>query len=142
MGVGCVFLWLVHIFEFCSFEFHSWNVVHRQVVHVGLHELECLVFNHLDSLGVKLVAPLLDLIAAESLALILGLVKRLPDDLLDIRQSLDALSHAQAEVSEPFVIEGNGPVLTQELNSVRNDTIGVALRQLVQVVFMEANEAP
>jgi len=112
------------------------------VVHVGLDELECLVLDHLHSLAVQLVAQLLDLVAAQTLALLVGLVERLANDCLDISKALDALPHAQAEVSEPLVVEGNGPVLTQELDGVRNDAIVIAVSQLVEVVLVEANEAP
>ena len=40
------------------------------------------------------------------------------------------------------MIERNCPVLTEELNSVRDDTVLITISQLVEVVLMEANETP
>ena len=65
-------------------EFLSRNVVHGEVVHVGLDELKSLVLDHFHSLGVNHVTQLLDLLTAQSLALLVSLIERLANDLLDI----------------------------------------------------------
>ena len=125
-----------------SLEFLAWDVVHGQVIHVGLNELEGLLFDHASSLSLKHSAELLDHVAADTLPLLAGLVERVANDLLHVVESLDTLAHTQAEVSEPLVVECDGPVLAQELDRVRDDAIVVARGKLVQVVLMEANEAP
>ena len=88
------------------------------------------------------MTQLLDLLTAQSFALLVSLIKRLANDLLDIYKTLNALSHAQAEVSEPLMIESNCPVLTEELDSVGNNAVLVAVCQLVEVILMKSNETP
>ena len=106
-----------------SLEFLAWDVVHGQVIHVGLNELEGLLFDHASSLSLKHSAELLDHVAADTLPLLAGLVERVANDLLHVVESLDTLAHTQAEVSEPLVVECDGPVLAQELDSVRDDVV-------------------
>ena len=112
------------------------------MVHVGLDELKGLVLNHLHGLRVELVAQLLDLVTAQAFALLVGFLKCLANDCLDISETLYALPHTQAEVSEPLVVEGDGPVLAQELNGVGNDVVVIAICQLIEVVLVESNETP
>lgn len=125
-----------------SLEFLAWNVVHGKVVHVGLDELEGLLFDHASSLSLKHAVELLDHVAADALPLLASLVECMANDLLHVVESLDTLTHTQAEVAEPLVVECDGPVLAQELDGIWDDAIIVTRGQLVQVVFMEANEAP
>ena len=63
-------------------------------------------------------------------------------DALDILHSLDTLSHAEAEISEPLVVHGDSPVLAEELNDVRNDSLVVSRGHGVEVVLMETYECP
>ena len=77
-----------------SLEFLPRNVVHWEVIHVSLNELESLVLDHFDSLRVEHVTQLLDLLTAQALAFFVRFIKRLPNDVLDIGKSLNALSHA------------------------------------------------
>jgi hypothetical protein len=61
------------------------DVVHRQVVHVGLDELKGLIFDHLDGLFIKLCAQFVNLFALEaSMVLVIGKLEDLLKDLLDI----------------------------------------------------------
>jgi len=64
------------------------------------------------------------------------------DNLLDIIEGLDTLAHAEAEVTEPLMVEGDGPVLAEEFHSIGDDVVLVTLGQLIQVVFMKAYETP
>ena len=120
----------------------SWDVVHWKVVHVSLNELQSLILDHLDSVLVKHGRELLDVVSAKTLALLAGLIEGKANNVLDIVETLDALTHAQAEVSEPLVVEGNGPVLTEELHCVWNDSVVESVGQLVEIVLVEANETP
>ena len=128
----------------CSLEFFAGDVVHGQVVHVGLDELKGLLLDHASCLGLKHATELLDHVSADALALLAGacLVEGVSDDLLDIVESLDTLAHAQCEVAEPLVVQRDGPVLAEELYSVGDDAVLVALSQLVEVVLMQADETP
>lgn len=125
-----------------SLELLAWDVVHGEVVHVGLDELEGLLLDHANGLAIDHGVELLDQLAADALPLLRGLVEGVADDLLHIIEGLDALAKAEAEVPEPLVVESDRPVLAKELNRVRDDVVLVALSQLVQVVLMQANEAP
>ena len=120
-GVVC------HSSEGYSREFLTWNVVHWQVVHISLNELKSFIFDHLSGLWIKHGAKLFDLFAAETFAFLVCLIERLSDNSLDILEALNALSHAKAEVSEPFVIKSNCPIFAQELNGVWNDSILIAI---------------
>ena len=120
----------------------SWDVVHWKVVHVSLNELQSLILDHLDSVLVKHGRELLDVVSAKTLALLAGLIEGKANNVLDIVETLDALTHAQAEVSEPLVVEGNGPVLAEELHCVWNDSVVESVGQLVEIVLVEANETP
>jgi len=73
---------------------------------------------------------------------VFGGIKCLLEDLLDISHALNALSHAQAEVTEPLVVECDSPVLAQELNNVGDNALLISRSQRVEIVFMQANEAP
>ena len=101
------------------------------MVHVGLDELEGFFFNHTSCLRLEHTSKLLDQVTADTLALLTGLVECMSDDLLNIIQSLNALSHTQAEISEPLVIQSNSPVFREELNCVVNDVSIVSLGELV-----------
>ena len=74
------------------------------MVHVGLNELKRFIFDHLGGFWIKHTTQLLDLLTAETFTFFVGLIERLSNDVLDISKALDALSHAKAEVSEPFVV--------------------------------------
>ena len=77
-----------------SLELLVGDVVHGQVVHVGLDEFECLILNHLDSFALEHAAELLDHLTADTLPLLAGLVEGVADDLLNVVERLDALAHA------------------------------------------------
>ena len=64
------------------------------------------------------------------------------DDLLHVIEGLYSLAHAQAEVTEPLMVEGDGPVLAEELDRIRDNVIIVARSQLIKIVLVEADEAP
>ena len=64
------------------------------------------------------------------------------DNLLDIIEGLDTLAHAEAEVTEPLMVEGDGPVLAEEFHSIGDDVVLVTLGQLIQVVLVKAHETP
>jgi hypothetical protein len=117
------------------------DVVHRQVVHVGLEELQGLVLDHSHSCWVYQLSELLDLVVRDTLA-VLGGLKSLLQNSLNIGHALSTLSHAEAEVSEPLVVECNGPVLAEELNSIWNNALLVPCGKGVKVVLMQPNEAP
>ena len=55
----------------------------------------------------------------------------MPNNLLNVVQSLDTLSKPEAEVTEPLVVESDRPILAEELDSVRNNVILVPLSQLI-----------
>ena len=127
---------------FCSLELLSRNVVHGEVVHVGLDELKGLLLDHAGCTWLKHGAKLLNHVSANALPLLAGLVEGMADNLLDIIEGLDTLAHAEAEVTEPLMVEGDGPVLAEEFHSIGDDVVLVALGQLIQVVFMKAYETP
>ena len=112
------------------------------MVHVSLDELERFIFNHLGCFWVKHTAQLLDLLTAETFTFFVSLIERLSNNVLNISKALDALSHAKAEVSEPFVVQSNSPVFAEELDSIWNDAIFIAVSQLIQVVFVKTHETP
>ena len=80
------------------------------MVHVNLDEFEGLIFNHLDGLGVEQFAEVAELLSRYSFS-ILSILESLLEDSLDVSQPLNAVTHAQTEISEPFVVECHGPVL-------------------------------
>lgn len=119
----------------------AWNVVHWQVVHVGLDELERLVLDHANGLIVELGAELENLLTRQTLTFGGGFESRV-GDLLDVVQVANGVTHAQAEVPEPLVVESDSPILAQELNDVRNNASFVARSQRIEVVLVEADERP
>ena len=80
------------------------------MIHVDLDELERLIFNHLDSLGIEQLAEVAELLSCQPFS-VLGALKGLLEDGLNVSEPLDAVTHAQTEVSEPLVIESHCPVL-------------------------------
>ena len=82
------------------------------------------------------------MISAKALALLACLVEGYSNDVLNILQALDTLSHTQAEVSEPLVIQSDCPILAEEFNRIWNDSICESLSQGVKIVLMETNETP
>jgi len=92
------------------------------VVHVRLDELKRLILDHPDCLWINELLEALHLLPGDAFTAFGGL-KCFLEDALDISHALDALSHAQAEVTEPLVVECDGPVLAQELNNVGNDAL-------------------
>ena len=130
------------MFLVLSLELLAWDVVHGQVIHVGLDELKGLFFDHAGGLSLEHTAQLLDHVTTDTFPLLASLVEGVAYDLLHVVEGLDTLAHSQAEVAKPLVVECNGPVLTQELNRVRDNAVIVARGQLVQVVLVEANETP
>lgn len=111
-----------------SLKFLAWDVVHGQVVHVCLDELERFIFDHADGLIVELGAELENLFSRQALTLRCGFERRV-GDLLDVVQVTNGVTHAQTEVTEPLVVESDSPVLTQELNNVRDNTSLVTCSQ-------------
>ena len=93
-----------------SRKFFTGNVVHGQVIHVGLDELQCLVFDVLDCLIVEFFTQVLNLFACDALSMFCSL-ETFDDDGDHIGETLDALSHAETEIAEPLVIKTNRPVL-------------------------------
>ena len=92
------------------------------MVHVHLDELEGLVLDHLDGLGIEELAQVAELFSGDSIA-VLGALEGLLQDGLHVSQALNAVTHAQAEVTEPLVVESHGPVLGEELHHIRNDAL-------------------
>ena len=125
-----------------SLKFLARDVVHRKVVHVRLDELEGLLLDHAGRLAVNHCAQLLDHLAANALPLLRSLVEGVANDLLDVVKGLDTLAQPEAEVTEPLVVESDRPVLAEEFDGVGNDAVLVPLRELVEIVLVEANEAP
>lgn len=86
-----------------SSELFPWDVIHREMIHVDLDELECLIFNHLDSLCIQQLPEVAELFARDTVA-VLGALERLFEYGLDISESLYAVAHPEAEVAEPLVV--------------------------------------
>ena len=124
-----------------SLELFLWDVIHRQVVHVCLDKLEGLVLDHLDCLWINKFLEVFHLFPRDALTIFGGL-KCFLKNALNISHALNTLSHAQAEVTEPFMVKCDGPVLTKELNNVGNYALIVSHSQRVEIVFMQANETP
>ena len=122
-----------------SCEFFTWNVVHGQVVHVCLDELKCLVFDVLDCLVIEFLSQVLNLLACDALA-VLSCLETFDNDRDHIGETLDALSHAQAEIAEPLVVKTNSPVLREELNNVGDYTSVKSASQCIEVVLVKANK--
>lgn len=76
-----------------SCEFLTGNVVHWQVVHVGLDELECFVLYVFHGLAVKLLSQVLNLLTRDTLPVFRRL-EAFNDDRNHIGETFDALSHA------------------------------------------------
>lgn len=95
------------------------------MVHVCLNELESLVLDHPDCLWIDHLFEFLHLLPSDAFS-VLGGLECFLKNALDISHALDALSHSQAEVTEPLVVESNGPVLTQEFNHVRDNALLVS----------------
>jgi len=95
------------------------------MVHVCLDELKSFVLNHSGSLWFHHVLELGNLFAGDAFAVLSGL-EGLFKDGLHVLHTLSALSHSQAEIAEPFVVEGDGPVLAEELYDVWNDALFVS----------------
>lgn len=125
-----------------SLELLARDVVHGQVIHVCLDELKSLLFDHTSSLILEHATELLDQVTADALPLLARLVEGVTDDLLHVVEGLDALSHTQAEIAEPLVVQGNRPVFAEELDGVGNDVVIITRGELVQVVLVETNETP
>jgi hypothetical protein len=79
------------------------------MVHVGLDELERLILNHPNCLVIQLRAEQGQLFWREAL-LVLGGLEGSCKDLLNVLESADRSTHAQAEVSEPLMVECDCPV--------------------------------
>ena len=86
-----------------SLEFSLGDVVHGQVVHVGLDELQGVVLHYPHGLGVQLPSEFGHLLPRDSLA-VFRYFECLLEDILHLGHSLDALTHAEAEVAEPLVV--------------------------------------
>jgi hypothetical protein len=71
---------------------------------------------------------------------VLGGLEAFDDDCNNIGETLDALSHAQAEIAEPLVVETNGPVLGQEFNNVGDYASVESACKRVEIVLVQANE--
>ncbi len=94
-----------------SGKFLARDVVHRQVVHIGFNEFESFIFDHLHCLLIQLGTQFAQLRARKTKAS-LCLIEGLLQDRLDVGQSTDTLTHTQAEVTEPFMVQRNSPVFT------------------------------
>ena len=111
------------------------------MIHVCLNELKSLVLDHSCRLWLNKLLEVVHLFSGNAFS-ILGGFKGSLEDVLDVGHSLDALSHSQAEVTEPLVIDCDSPVLTEEFNGVWNDALIVSRSQGVQVVLVKSNETP
>lgn len=111
------------------------------MVHVRLDELERLILDHPDRFVIKLFAEFSQLFPREALS-VLCRIESSRKDRLNIVESTDGSTHAQTEVTKPLVIKCDGPVLTQELHDVGNNSSLVPTAQRVKVVLMEADERP
>ena len=132
---------LVHVLKLLSA--HSWRRLHllpcglplacprakagqgpcqNTCFHVGLDELEGLLLDHASGLSLEHSVELIDHVEADTLYLLAGLVERV----LHVVESLNTLAHTQALVTEPLVVERDGPVLAQEIDCVQDDAIVVA----------------
>lgn len=111
------------------------------MVHVGLDELQGFVLDHSSRCWVNVLLELFHLFSSDTFT-VLGGLEGLLKDTLDILHSLDTLSHAEAEVSEPLVVHGDSPVFAEEFGDVRNDSLVVSRGHRVEVVLMETNESP
>ena len=111
------------------------------MVHVCLDELKRLILDHPDCLRIDVLLELINLLSCDALTVLRGL-ESFFEDRLDISHSLNALSHAQAEVTEPLVVESDGPVLAEEFYHVRNDALIVSRGQGVEIVLVKSNKAP
>ena len=98
------------------------------MVHVCLNELKSFILDHPSRLWVNQLLEFFHLISGDSLA-VLGRLESLFKDILDVSHALNALSHSQAEVSEPLVVDCDGPVLAEELYDVWNDSLIVSSGQ-------------
>ena len=81
--------------------------------------------DHPESVWLHQLLELVNLVSGDTLTVLSGF-EGLFKDALNISHALNALSHSEAEVSEPLVVESDGPVLTEELNDVWNDTLFVS----------------
>ena len=90
------------------------------MIHVRLEELKGLLLNHPHCLRIYQLFELLDLVFCNALP-VSGSLEGSLKDALDVRHRLNALPHAETEVTKPFVVESDSPVLTQEFDHVRND---------------------
>lgn len=124
-----------------SREFLAWNVVHGQVVHVDLDELQSLILYELDGLGVKELPQVLEGLSVNALAVSSAAESFLQYN-LDVLHALYRLPDSQAEIAEPLVVQGNRPVFTQEFSHVRYNPVIVPGSQRVQVVLMQPNKRP
>jgi len=95
------------------------------VIHICLDELQGFVLDHPDSVRLDHLLEIVNLLSIDTLTVLSGL-EGLFKDALDVSHALNTLSHSKTEVSEPLVVESNSPVLTQELNDVRNNTLLVS----------------
>jgi len=95
------------------------------MVHVGLDELQGFVLDHSCRVRVNVLLELFHLVSSDTFA-VLGSLEGLLKNALDFLHSLDTISHAEAEVSEPLVVHGDGPVLTEEFSDVWNDSLVVS----------------
>lgn len=111
------------------------------MVHVCLDKLEGLILDHPNCFLVKHLLVFFKLLPWQTLT-VLGGFERLVTNLLHIRKTTDSSTHAEAEISEPFVVKGDGPVFGEELNHIWNNTSCVSLSEGVQVVLVETNERP
>ena len=116
---------LVYCVEFVSLEFLLRDVVHRQMIHICLNELKGFILDHSWRGRLNELLEFIHLLSCDTFSILCGLEGPLKN-ILNVRHSLDALSHSQAEVSEPFMIESNCPVLTQEFNGIWNNTLLVS----------------
>jgi hypothetical protein len=92
------------------------------MIHVDFDKFERFIFDHLDSLGVEKFAQVAELLACDAVS-ILGALESLFKYGLDVPESLDAVTHAEAEIAEPFVVECHGPVFGEELYDIRDDAL-------------------
>ena len=111
------------------------------MVHVCLYEFQSFVLNHSRCLRIHHALKLIDLSSSDAFS-VLGRFECLLQNLLDVLHSLSALSHPEAEVTEPFVIECDCPVFAEELYYVWNDSLLVSWAERVQVVLMKPDKTP
>jgi len=73
---------------------------------------------------------------------LLAILQGLSQNILNVLQAFDSVTHAQAEIAEPFMVESDGPVLGQEFDHIGDDLGLLSTPELVEIVLVQADEGP